>query len=69
MKQIHIFTIFETPKSFYDGQFGYLVDQGNEILLISSDVEDVKDFVEKIIFGLFLSRCREPYRLWQYFGR
>lgn len=47
MKQMHIFTIFETPKSFYDGQFGYLVDQGNEILLISSDDEDVKDFVEK----------------------
>ena len=47
MKQIHIFTVFGTPKSFYDGQFKYLVDQGYEIILVSSNDTDSKYFAER----------------------
>lgn len=47
MKQIHVFTVFGTPKSFYDGQFRYLVDQGNEIVLVSSDDTGTKEFAER----------------------
>ncbi|MFV0587857.1 glycosyltransferase [Bacteroides reticulotermitis] len=37
MKLIHVFSIFTTPQSFFDGQFGYLTKQGYEIVLVSSD--------------------------------
>lgn len=47
MKQIHVFTIFGTPKSFYDGQFRYLADHGHEIILVSSDGEGTSDFAER----------------------
>ena len=47
MKQIHVFTIFATPKSFYDGQFRYLADHGHEIILVSSDGEGTRDFAER----------------------
>lgn len=47
MKQIHVFTVFGTPKSFYDGQFKYLVDQGYEIILVSSNDTDSKFFAER----------------------
>lgn len=47
MKQIHIFTVFITPESFFDGQFKYLADQGNEIILVSSDYPNAKAFTER----------------------
>lgn len=47
MKQIHVFTVFGTPNSFYDGQFKYLVDQGYEIILVSSNDTDSKYFAER----------------------
>jgi len=47
MKQIHIFTVFGTPYSFYDGQFRYLTEQGNEIILVSSDDPRAEDFAER----------------------
>ena len=47
MKQIHVFTVFGTPKSFYDGQFRYLADHGHEIILVSSDGEGTRDFAER----------------------
>lgn len=47
MKQIHVFTIFGTPKSFYDGQFRYLADHGHEIILVSSEGEGSSDFAER----------------------
>lgn len=47
MKQIHIFTIFATPRSFFDGQFKYLTDRGDEIILVSSDDADSKEFAER----------------------
>lgn len=47
MKQIHIFTVFLTPQSFFDGQFKYLADEGDEIILISSEDPKAKDFAER----------------------
>lgn len=44
MKQIHIFTVFSTAESFFDGQFKYLTDQGGEIILVSSNHNNAKDF-------------------------
>lgn len=47
MKQIHIFTLFVTAKSFFDGQFNYLSGEGNDILLISSPDVEAQEFAEK----------------------
>lgn len=47
MKQIHIFTIFLTPKSFFDGQFKYLTEQGHEIVLISSFDSEAEEFAKR----------------------
>lgn len=47
MKQIHVFTILGTPKSFYDGQFRYLADHGHEIILVSSEGDGSSDFAER----------------------
>ncbi len=47
MKQIHIFTIFTTPEAFFDGQFKYLVDQGEEIILVSSFNERASAFAKR----------------------
>lgn len=46
MKQLHVFTIFSTPKSFFDGQFKYLVEHGNEIILACSDADDKEAFIK-----------------------
>lgn len=37
MKLIHVFSIFDTVESFFDGQFKYLTEQGYEIVVVSSD--------------------------------
>lgn len=47
MKQIHIFTVFITPEAFFDGQFKYLTDQGDEIILGSSDHENARAFADR----------------------
>ena len=47
MKIIHVFTIFSTPYSFFDGQFKYLVDNGYEILLVTSYDSNVLDFAKR----------------------
>lgn len=47
MKQIHVFTVFGTPESFYDGQFRYLADHGHEIILVSSDDAGAEAFAER----------------------
>lgn len=47
MKQIHIFTVFTTPEAFFDGQFKYLVDQGAEIILVSSYNEHAESFAKR----------------------
>lgn len=47
MKLIHVFTIFDTPKAFFDGQFRYLSDHGSNIVLISSDATDAYDFAQR----------------------
>lgn len=46
MKVIHVFTILTTPKSFFDGQFRYLVNHGQEIWVTTSSVID-SDFSER----------------------
>lgn len=47
MKQLHVFTIFGTPKAFFDGQFKYLSEQGYDIILISSDSDGADDFAKR----------------------
>lgn len=47
MKQLHVFTVFTTPESFFDGQFKYLVDQGYEVVLVSSDGPGSSDFARR----------------------
>lgn len=47
MKQIHIFTVFTTPEAFFDGQFKYLADQGEEIILVSSFNKRAIAFAER----------------------
>lgn len=47
MKQIHVFTVFMTPESFFDGQFKYLANQGEEIILVSSDHPHAMSFAER----------------------
>lgn len=47
MKQIHVFTVFMTPESFFDGQFKYLSEHGSEIILVSSDHPHAKSFAER----------------------
>ena len=47
MKLIHIFTVFGTAESFFDGQFKYLVSQGYDIILMSSDSPKALAFAER----------------------
>lgn len=47
MKLIHVFSIFMTAESFYDGQFKYLSDQGYEIVVVSTDSENTKAFCKR----------------------
>ena len=47
MKQLHVFTIFGTPEAFFDGQFKYLSEQGYDIILISSDSANAKEFAKR----------------------
>lgn len=47
MKQIHIFTVFTTPETFFEGQFKYLVEQGGEIVLVSSNNECAEAFAKR----------------------
>lgn len=45
MKILNIFTISTTPEAFFDGQFKYLSNAGNDIWVVSSSEEPV-DFVK-----------------------
>lgn len=47
MKLIHVFSIFGTAESFFDGQFKYLVDQGYEIVVVSSDAPNTDVFCKR----------------------
>lgn len=42
MKILHVFTIITTPKIFFDGQFKFLSDRGQEIHVVSDNLEDMK---------------------------
>lgn len=41
MKALHVFTIINTPKSFFDGQFRYLAEKGHSIHVVSDSPEDL----------------------------
>lgn len=47
MKLIHVFSVFGTAESFFDGQFKYLTDQGYEIVVVSSDAPDTDAFCKR----------------------
>ena len=47
MKLIHVFSIFATAESFFDGQFKYLTDQGYEIVVVSSDAPNTEAFCNR----------------------
>lgn len=47
MKLIHVFSIFATAESFFDGQFRYLADQGYEIVVVSSDSPNAETFCKR----------------------
>lgn len=47
MKQIHIFTVFTTPEAFFDGQFKYLTNCGEDIILISSNHPNAQSFARR----------------------
>lgn len=47
MKLIHVFSIFGTAESFFDGQFKYLTDQGYEIVVVSSDAPNTDAFCRR----------------------
>lgn len=47
MKLIHVFSLFITAESFYDGQFKYLTDLGYEIVVASTDSENAKTFCKR----------------------
>ncbi|MDE6769132.1 MAG: glycosyltransferase [Muribaculaceae bacterium] len=46
MKVLHVFTIINTPRSFFDGQFKYLSDHGQEIHIATDSPEDI-DFTKR----------------------
>lgn len=47
MKLIHVFSIFGTAESFFDGQFKYLTAQGYEIVVVSSDAPNTDAFCKR----------------------
>lgn len=47
MKLIHVFSIFGTAESFFDGQFKYLTDKGYEIVVVSSDAPNTDAFCRR----------------------
>lgn len=47
MKLIHVFSIFGTAESFFDGQFKYLTDQEYEIVVVSSDAPNTDAFCKR----------------------
>lgn len=47
MKLIHVFSVFGTAESFFDGQFKYLTDKGYEIVVVSSDAPNTDAFCRR----------------------
>lgn len=47
MKLIHVFSVFGTAESFFDGQFRYLTDKGYEIVVVSSDALNTVAFCKR----------------------
>jgi glycosyltransferase involved in cell wall biosynthesis len=47
MKVLHVFTLFCTARSFFDGQFAYLGEHGYDIHLVTSPDDNTDDFVRR----------------------
>lgn len=47
MKLLHVFTIFSTAESFFDGQFKYLSDKGFENIIVSSNFDKDNGFCKR----------------------
>lgn len=47
MKLIHVFSIFGTAESFFDGQFKYLTDKGYKVVVVSSDAPNTDAFCRR----------------------
>lgn len=47
MKAIHVFTIFTTPSTFFDGLFGYMAEQGIDTVLVCSPDERAEGFARR----------------------
>ena len=46
MKLIHVFSIFSTAESFFNGQFRYLTEQGYEQIVVSSNAPNTAAFCQ-----------------------
>lgn len=63
MKVLHVFTLFRTARSFFDGQFAYLGEHGYVVHLVTSPDDNTDDFVRrnKIVYHpMPVSRCIAP---------
>ncbi len=63
MKVLHVFTIINTPRSFFDDQFKYLSEHGQEIHVVTDSPEDV-DFTQRnniMYHQLPISRSISPF--------
>lgn len=47
MKVLHVFTIDSTPKSFFDGQFQFLSDEGNQDIHLVTASEKDEEFCQR----------------------
>lgn len=47
MKLLHVFTVFTTPKSFFDGQFKYIAEKGHDVIFTCSMVDGANEFAER----------------------
>ena len=47
MKLIHVFSIFGTAESFFEGQYRYLTEKGYDIVVVSSPSDHTEDFCKR----------------------
>lgn len=68
MKAIHVFTVFLTPSSFFDGQFSYLSKKGYDIIMICGKDENAFEFARRNCIRyipLEIPRSLSPVRFFQ----
>ena len=65
MKLIHVFSIFATVESFFDGQFKYLTDQGYEVVVVSSYAQNAEAVCKRNGVRFVPVNIPEVYHQWQ----